>query len=126
MPFIRTYISKKDEPFSIPATTAVQGILALLKFTPATFAAFEVWDRESRSVVNGCEAVAMQGSRLVVRVPSVLHRQEILYSKDRLLARINQALGKKMITDIQFELSENKQGDIIREQSKSRFGFRGR
>ena len=89
------------------------------------FAAFEVWDRESKSVVGGCEAVAIQGSRLVVRVPSVLHRQEILYSKDRLLARINQALGKKTITDIQFELSDNQQGDI-REQSKGRFGQRGR
>jgi hypothetical protein len=125
MPLIRTFLSKKDEAMSITATSAVQGILRLLKFDPAMFAAFDVWDRESRSVVRGCEAVAIQGSRLVVRVPSVLHRQEILYSKQRLLSRINQALGKKIITDIQFELSENRQGDI-REQSKNRFGQPGR
>ncbi len=110
---------------SLPATTAVAGILRLLKFDPSLFAAFAVWDRESKSVVGGCEAVAIQGSRLVIRVPSVLHRQEILYSKQRLLARINQALGKNIITDIQFELSDNQQGDI-REQSKNRFGQRGR
>ena len=125
MPLIRTFLSKKDEAMSLTATSAVQGILRLLKFEPAMFAAFEVWDRESRSVVGGCEAVAIQGSRLVVRVPSVLHRQEILYSKERLLARINQALGKKTITDIQFELSDNQQGEI-REQSKGRFGQRSR
>ncbi len=57
---------------SLPATTAVQGILRLLRFEPAMFAAFEVWDRESKSVVGGCEAVAIQGSRLVVLFASVV------------------------------------------------------
>src|SRR5262249_18388853 len=89
---------------------AVREILTLLRFDPVATAAFEIWDRESAKVVRGCEAVAIQGSRLCVKVPSTVHRQELIYSKDRIVARVNQALGKKVITDIFFEFETGASG----------------
>lgn len=106
----------------MPAAQAVQNILRLLRFNPDMYAVFEIWDRETKSLVKGCEATAIQGSRLVVTVPSAMHRQELIYSKDRILARVNQAMGRRAITDIQFEFSPGKGGEI-REQSKTRLGF---
>lgn len=99
----RTHL-KTGERQQMPATTAVNGILKMLRFDPALFAVFEIWDKETKSLVRGCEATAINGSRLVVTVPSTSHRQELIFSKERILARVNQAMGRRVITDIQFEL----------------------
>ena len=101
----RTHL-KTGEAHQLPATDMVNGILRMLKFDPALYAVFEIWDRETKSLVRGCEATAIQGTRLVVTVPSAAHRQELSYSKDRILARVNQAMGRRVITDIQFEFSK--------------------
>ena len=101
---IRAYL-KPGEAQQLPASTAMEGLLRMLKFDPALFAVFEIWDRETRGLVKNCEAAGIQGTRLHVRVPSAAHRQELLYSKERILNRLNQALGKRMITDIHFELA---------------------
>ena len=114
---------RAGESGQLPASSAVQGLLKLLRFNPDFYAVFESWDKEANSVVKGCEAVAIQGSRLVVKVPSVAHRQELLYSKERILARVHQAMGRRVITDVQFELANGRGGDI-REQSKNRFEFK--
>jgi len=101
---IRPYL-RRGEEHQAPASSLVEGILAQLKFDPGLYAAFEICEKEIRSVVRGCEVAALNGSRLVVRVPSVVHRQELMYSKTRIVDRVNQALGKRKITDIQFEIS---------------------
>jgi len=95
---------KRSEREGLPAKLAVDGILSKLGFDPAMYAVFEAWDREAKSLAPGCEAVAIQGSRICVRVPSAAHRQELYYSKKRILARLNQALGREVIKDIQFEI----------------------
>lgn len=100
----RTHL-KTGESHKLQANDAVKGILRALRFDPALYAVFEIWDRETKSLVRGCEATAIQGSRLVVTVPSASHRQELSYSKDRIIARVNQAMGRRVITDIQFEFS---------------------
>lgn len=94
---------KRGDKYSHSAKSAVDGILALLKFDPALQMAFDLWDKEARPYVRGCEAVGIQGNRLCVRVPSAAHRQEILFYKDKILRRINQALGRTTISDVQFE-----------------------
>lgn len=108
---IRPYL-KRGETMSAPAGGLVQGLLAMVGFDPRLYAVFEIWDRETKNLVRGCEAVAIHGHSLCVRVPSVLHRQELLYSKQRILDRLNQALGAKIIKDIQFELQGNKGGFV--------------
>lgn len=110
----------------MPAAKAMEGLLQLLRFDPALYAVFEIWDRETRGLVRGCEASGIQGTRLCVKVPSAAHRQEILYIKDRLLSRVNQALGRRMITDIQFELAgaEKETGGTIRVEEQTRTGLR--
>jgi hypothetical protein len=100
---MRSYL-KPGERQSKSADEAMQGLLKALKFDPRMFAVFEVWDRETKGWIRGCEAVAIQGNRLCVLVPSAAHRQELIYSKQKLLDRLNQALGKHVIRDIHFEL----------------------
>lgn len=100
----RTHL-KTGESHQMPATEAVNGILRMLKFDPALYAVFEIWDRETKSIVRGCEAIAIRGTYLIVTVPSASHRQELLFSKDRILARVNQAMGRRVITDIHFEFA---------------------
>ncbi len=101
---IRTHL-KTGEKRQAAANDAVAGILKMLRFDPALYAVFEIWDKETRGIVRGCEAVAISGSRLVVAVPSAAHRQELLFSKDRILSRVNQAMGRRVITDIVFEFA---------------------
>lgn len=133
---IKPYL-KRDQNMSAPAGGLVQSLLMMLGFDPKMYAAFEIWDRETKGLVRGCEAVAIRGSRLCVRVPSAMHRQELLYSKNRILDKLNQALGQKLIKDIEFELkagTETKtqppagaKGGFLREQIKDRIGIdRGR
>jgi hypothetical protein len=125
---IRTYL-KRGEEHQVSASSAMEGLLRLLRFDPALYAVFEIWDRETRGLIRNCEAAGIQGTRLVVKVPSVAHRQEIIYIKDRLLNRVNQALGRRAITDILFELGgdatrvKEEKGGSIRgeEQSRTRF-----
>ena len=80
----------------------------MLRFDPKLYAVFEIWDQETKMLVRGCEAVAIQGTRLFVRVPSTVHRQELLYSKERIISRVNQAMGRRAITDICFEFANEK------------------
>jgi len=96
----------KKKPENTSAKKALDSLLEKVGFDPSKYAIFEIWDRESQRVIQGCNAVALQGSKLCVSVPSVIHRQELLYSKDRVIKRINQAMGQKLITDIRFELKE--------------------
>ena len=103
---IKPYLKRGDK-YNTPAKLLVDSLLEQLKFSPTLYAAFEICEREVRSVIKECEVVAIQGSRIVIRVPSVVHRQELLYSKTRILDRIRQALGRRFITDIQFELKHD-------------------
>jgi len=100
---IRPYL-RRGESHQAPAGSMMEGILAHLNFDPGLYAAFQICEREMRAVIRDCDVAALNGTRLVVRVPSVVHRQELLYSKARIVDRINQALGKKKISDIQFEI----------------------
>ncbi len=111
---------KSGEKVQLPASTMVNSILQMLRFDPSLYAVFEIWDKETQSVVRGCEAIAISGSRLVVSVPSAAHRQELLYAKDRILSRVNQAMGRRVITDIQFEF---KKGGKLGDEGKTRVGF---
>ncbi|MFN0117465.1 MAG: DUF721 domain-containing protein [Elusimicrobiota bacterium] len=95
---------KPGEHKSFSAKESINHFLRALGFDPSLYAIFELWDRETRGTVKGCEAVAIRGRVLHVKVPSTVHRQEILYSKTRLIDRLNQAMGRKAIIDIQFEL----------------------
>ena len=125
---IRTYL-KRGEERQVSAPQAMEGLLRLLRFDPALYAVFEIWDRETRGLIRNCEAAGIQGTRLVVKVPSAAHRQEILYIKDRLLNRVNQALGRRAITDILFELAGDvtrvnaDKGGTIRVQEQNRTGY---
>lgn len=89
------------------AKELVEDVLRQIKFDPAHYALFDLWDREARGVVRGCDAVGIQGRKICVKVPSVVHRQEILFHKDGLIQKINQAMGKSVINDIRFELENN-------------------
>lgn len=80
-------------------------VLGRLGFDPRSYAVFDAWDREVRPIMKSAEAVALQGARLCVRVPSAVHRQELSISKDRLIKRINQAMGGQILKDIRFELA---------------------
>jgi hypothetical protein len=111
---IRSKQRASSERQGLPAKLAIEGILSKLGFDPAMYAIFEAWDREARHLAPGCEAVAIQGSRICVRVPSAAHRQELHYSKKRIIDRLNQVLGRRFITDIQFEMKGSTSG-----QSKS-------
>lgn len=111
---IRPYL-KTGETHTSSARQAMDGILGMLGFKADMYAVFEIWDRETRGLVKGCEAVAIHGDRLCVRVPSTVHRQELLYSKERILRRLNQAMGRVAISDIQFELEEKK-GGVLRDK----------
>lgn len=95
---------KPSEREGLSAHLAVEGILARLGFDPAMYAVFDAWDREARALAPGCEAVGLQGSKICVSVPSAAHRQELHYSKKRIIDRLNQVLGKRVIKDIQFEM----------------------
>lgn len=121
---------KKNEQAT--AKEAVDKVLNHLGFDPNKFAVFEIWDKEVKSLMKGCEAVALHGQRLCVRTPSAAHRQELMYAKERLINKINQAMGKKTITDIRFELSagephiktQNNGGTLSGEHSTSRWNRR--
>lgn len=124
---IRTHL-RRGESMSLPADRAVAGLLGLLGFKPDLAAVFDVWDREAGAMVRGCEAAGIQGTRLLVRVPSTVHRQELLYCKERLINRLNQAMGRRVITDIQFELAPGAdanapRGGSLRDKVKNGFGF---
>ena len=88
----------------MPAKALMEGILSHLGFDPALYAVFEICDQETRELVKGCETTAIQGKRLCIRVPSAVHRQELMYSKKRLVERINQSVGRTVVNDIRFEL----------------------
>lgn len=88
------------------ARQAVSGLLDKLGFEPEKYGVFDVWDKEVRPFIRGCEAVALQGSRLCVRVPSAVHRQELLAMKDRILKRVNHTFGRRLVTDVRFELDK--------------------
>ena len=109
---IRPYL-KREEKISAPAKQLMDGLLGLLHFDPAAFAAFELFDRETQGLIKDCKAVAIQGTTLFVRVPSAVHRHELMYSKKRILDRIQQSLGSKAITDIQFELEDKHKGSSL-------------
>lgn len=100
---------KKEEHTSAPAKQLVDGILSVLGFSPEKYALFEICDRETKAVVSGCETVALQGKRLCVEVPSAVHRQELYYSKKRIIQRVNAAIGRAVIDDIRFELKTTRQ-----------------
>lgn len=96
---------KRGEHEEVTADDAVKNILGMLKFDPALYGIFDIWDRETQGLVKNCNAVGILGTRLCVRVPSTVHRQELLYVKDRIISKVNQAMGRRVITDVYFELN---------------------
>lgn len=107
----------KRKGVNVSAKQAVDALLGLLRFSPDLYSVFEIWDKETKGLVRDCEASALQGTRLYVKVPSVVHRQELLYSKEKLINRVNQALGRKAVTDIQFELATHEKRSHPRENN---------
>lgn len=103
MSLFRSHLKNKER-VSLSAKQSVDALLGLLGFDSNTYAVFDIWDRETRGLVRGCEAVGIQGRKLRVQVPSTVHRQELIYAKERIIARVNQAMGRKAIIDIQFDL----------------------
>ncbi len=101
----RPYL-KTGERYTHSVKNAVDGFLGYLGFDASLYGVFEIWDKEARAYVKGCEAVGMQGRKICVRVPSAVHRQELMFYKDRILQKINQVLGKKAVLDIQFEFEK--------------------
>jgi len=97
---------KSGDRVSFTAKTVVEGYLGFLGFDPLLYPAFELWDQEIKTYVRGCRAVGLQGRKMCVQVPSVVHRQELYYHKDRVLKRINQSFGRKVIEDIQVEFEK--------------------
>lgn len=116
---IRTRL-KRGEHSKATAKEAVDSLLNVMGFDPAKYALFDVWERETKGMARGCEVVAVQGKRLCVRVPSVVHRQELFYAKDQIIKRLNQAMGHKAITDIKFELDSDKGGAISAEYPRGK------
>lgn len=106
---IRSFL-KRGEHDEASARQALQNILSMLNFDPAAFGIFEIWDNEMRGLIKNCEAIGLQGKRLWVKVPSTVHRQELSSMKDRLIRKINQAMGRQVITDIYFELNQQTGG----------------
>ena len=117
---IRTHL-KTGETLTASAQQAVQGLLGMLGFDPLAYAVFEVWDRETRGLAKS-EAIAIQGRKICVRVASTIHRHELLYSKDRLIRKINEAMGRPVINDIQFELESDKGRTPSEQNRKPRWG----
>lgn len=115
---MKSYQSERLEKarLNISAKSAVDALLGALRFTPDLYSVFEIWDKESLKVVRGCEAAALQGTRLFIKVPSVVHRQELIYLKEKLINRVNQALGRKAVTEIQFEFAAHEKRSDSRER----------
>ena len=118
------YRLKPGEHVKASAKEAMEDLLGQMGFDPQKFAVFNLWDQEVQSTIKGCRAVALQGTRLCVRVPSVIHRQELYYSKDRILKRLQRVMGKKTITDIKFELDsgsiKDEKGGTLRAEYPNR------
>lgn len=106
---IRPYL-KRGEAYSLSAKQAMDGILGLLGFEKDAFAIFEIWDREIKGLIPGCPAVALRGTQIHVRVRSAVHRHELMYLKDQIINRINQAMGRKAVTGVQFEFDSDTGG----------------
>ena len=108
MPSIRSYL-KRGEKSAESATEAVKWLLKSMRFDMEAYGLFEACDREIARHVGGCAAVGIQDRRICVRVPSPAHRQEIFYARKRIVDRINQAMGRKVIIDLVFELETDRE-----------------
>ncbi len=102
----RRYKQEKDEN-SAPAKQLVDVLLSSLGFHPHKYAIFDVCDQEISRVVRGCKTVAIKGKRLYLQVPSAMHRQEIIYSKKRIIEKLNQVLGTDAVSEVCFTLETN-------------------
>jgi hypothetical protein len=112
--FVHTYHRpRQKERTTRTAGSLMDGCLSYMGFNPTNYAVFDIWDREIHGMIKGCKAVAIQGSKIFVEVPSVVHRQELMYQKDHLIERINQVFGKKVITEIRFELHQKEGGRTL-------------
>lgn len=87
-----------------PAKQLVDVFLSGLGFDPQRYAVFDVCDQEIGKFVRGCTAVAMKGKRIYLQVPSAMHRQEIIYSRKRIIDRLNQVFGTDAVSELHFVL----------------------
>lgn len=105
---VRKYRKKEDPSHSAKAKELVDVLLGHLGFDPLKYALFDVCDQEIGKLVAGCKSVAVRGKKLYLRVPSPSHRQELMYSRKRIIERLNQILGRESISEILFELESDK------------------
>jgi len=72
-------------------------------FEPDLYAVFEIWDNLAGHL-KGIEAVALKGRRIVVRVASSVHAQELKFLKSGIISQINGYFGRTVLTDVAIEL----------------------
>lgn len=102
---VRKYRKKDAEPQSAKAKQLVDVLLGHLGFDPLKYALFEVCDQELSKLVKGCRAVAVRGKKLYLQVPSPMHRQDLIYSRKKIIERLNQVFGRECIDELHFEFS---------------------
>lgn len=116
--FTRRYLKKGDH-HQEKVGSMVKGILSHLGFDPKKYALFETWDQEMKKVINGCRAVALKGTEIIIGVPSTSHKQELYFYKKMLLKRVNESMGHLALTDARFQL-ESETGGSRREHNQDR------
>lgn len=61
----------------------------------------EAWTQlMGNGVVNYTESVNLQGHKLHVKLTSSVLREELSYGKEKIIAMLNEHLGKKLINEI--------------------------
>lgn len=66
---------------------------------------WELWDRTvGAAIAENTRPAAFRGGHLVVNVSSSIWAQQLQFLKADLIAKVNRALGKPLVTDIRFKV----------------------
>lgn len=62
----------------------------------------EVWEEVmGKTVARYTEKLQIYGNKLVITTPVAPLRQELVYQKEKIIQRVNEAMGKAIIRDVE-------------------------
>lgn len=62
----------------------------------------EVWEEVmGKTVARYTEKLQIYGNKLVITTPVAPLRQELVYQKEKIIQRVNEAMGKDIIRDVE-------------------------
>lgn len=98
-------MNKEKKSRELSAGELMKFLLSRMNHETDHFAVFRLWDDLAPTYVPRSEALGMQGSKLVIGVPSHAHQHQLSIAKKEILVRINQALGKPFLKEIVFQIT---------------------